>query len=173
MPVYRQVKNLELMSYTDSDFAGKYPKSKKSTSGYIFMLAGGAIAWKTMKQSLIATSTMEVEFIAIYEGVCEGIRIKNFLIETNVLSSIVSSPLKMFCDNEAAVFFSGNSKRSNNSKHTGLKYFSVRQRVKRKDIIVEHIGTESQLADPFTKALSVVSFQKHVKDMGILPELVA
>lgn len=53
----------------------------------------------------IATSTMEVEFIAIYEGVCEGIWIKNFLIQTNVLSSIVSSLLKMFCDSEAAVFF--------------------------------------------------------------------
>ena len=79
----------------------------------------------------------------------------------------------MICDNEAAVFFSGNSKRSNNSKHIGLKYFSVRQRVKRKEVIVEHIGTESQLADPFTKTLSAVSFQKDVRDMGILPELVA
>ena len=141
MLVYRQVKNLELVGYTDSDFAGKYPNSKKSTSGYIFTLAGGAIAWKTMKQSLIATSTMEAEIIDIYEGVCEGIWIKNFLIETNVLISIVSSPLKMFCDNEAAVFFSGNSKRSNNSKHIGLKYFSMRQRIKRKEVIVEHIGT--------------------------------
>ncbi|KAJ9562152.1 hypothetical protein OSB04_007312 [Centaurea solstitialis] len=157
MLVYRQVKTLELVGYTDSDFAGNYPNSKKSTCGYIFMLAGGAIAWKTMKQSLIATSTMEAEFIAIYEGVCEGIWIKNFLIQTNVLSSIVSNPLRMVCDNEAAVFFSGNSKRSNNSKHIGLKYYSVRQMVKRKEVIVEHIGTESQLADPFTKALSVIT----------------
>ena len=45
--VYRQVKNLELVGYTDSDFAGNYPKSKKCTAGYVFMLAGGAVAWKT------------------------------------------------------------------------------------------------------------------------------
>ena len=98
MLVYRRVKNLELMSYTDSNFAAKYPNLNKSISTYFFMLTGGAIAWKTMKQSLIAASTIEVEFIAIYEGVCKGVWVKNFLIQTYVLSYIISSPLKMFCD---------------------------------------------------------------------------
>jgi len=58
MLVYRHVKELKLVGYTDSDFAGHYPDSKKSTSGYVFMLVGGAVAWKTMKRSLISISTM-------------------------------------------------------------------------------------------------------------------
>ncbi|KAM5550465.1 hypothetical protein ABKV19_027563, partial [Rosa sericea] len=62
-----RVKKLELVGFTDSDFAGNYPASMKSTCGYVYMLAGGAVAWKTMKQSLIATSTMQAEIIAIYE----------------------------------------------------------------------------------------------------------
>lgn len=169
--VYRQVKNLELVGYTDSDFAGNFPDSNKSTSGYVFMLAGGAIAWKTGKQKLISTSTMQAEFIAAYEGVCQGLWIRNFLLYTEVLSSLVSDALKIYCDNEAAVFFSKNCKRSNNSKHIDLEYYSVRQRVKRGEIRVLDIDTESQLADPFTKALPIVKFQEHVKNMGVLENL--
>ncbi|XP_040367504.1 secreted RxLR effector protein 161-like [Rosa chinensis] len=109
MLVYKRVKKLELVGFTDSDFAGNYPTSMKSTCGYVYMLAGGAVAWKTMKQSLIATSTMQAELIAIYEGVCEGLWIRNFILETKVLSDLVTESLKVFCDNEAAVFFSKNN----------------------------------------------------------------
>lgn len=171
MLVYRQVKELELVGFADSDFAGHYPVSNKSTCGYVFMLAGGAIAWKTMKQTLIATSTMQAEFIAIYEGMCQGLWIRNFLMQTKVLESIVSKSLEIYCDNEAAVFFSKNSKRSNNSKHIDLKYYSVRERVKHADIAILNIDTRSQLADPFTKALPIAIFQKHVANMGVLPNL--
>ena len=135
------------------------------------MLAGGAVAWKTQKVSLICTSTMQAEFIAVYEGMCQCLWMRNFLIQTEVLSHIVSDALKIFCDNEAAVFFSKNSKRSNSSKHIALKYYGVRQKVKRGEIVVLNIDTESQLADPFTKALPVASFQKHMENIGILPEL--
>ncbi|KAL6182377.1 hypothetical protein ACLB2K_043799 [Fragaria x ananassa] len=85
-----RVEDLELTGYTDSDFAGNYPDSNKSTSWYVFVLAGGAIAWKSVKQGLIATSTMQAEYIAIYEGLCQGLWLRNFLFETKVLDSIVS-----------------------------------------------------------------------------------
>ncbi|XP_040373003.1 secreted RxLR effector protein 161-like [Rosa chinensis] len=101
--VYRKVENLKLLGYTDSDFAGNYPSSMKSTCGYVFMLVGIDVAWKTMKQKLIGTSTMQAEFIAVYEGVYEGLWIKNFLMQTEVLKSIVSGALKAFCDNEAVI----------------------------------------------------------------------
>ncbi|KAK9924305.1 hypothetical protein M0R45_032683 [Rubus argutus] len=171
MLVYRRVKNLDVVGYTDSDFAGHYPDNTKSTSGYIYMMAGGAIAWRSVKQTLTATSTMQAEFIAIYEGVCQGLWLRNFLVQTKLLDSINSKPLKIYCDNSAAVCFTKNNKRSTNSKHIDLKYYNVRERVKHNEIEVAHIDTLSQLADPFTKALSVIAFQKHVADMGILPTL--
>ena len=77
----------------------------------------------------------------------------------------------MFCDNQAAVCFAKNSKRSNNSKHLDLKYYSVRQRVEFGDIEVLNIDTENQLANPFTKALSVGCFHKHVENLGVLSDL--
>jgi hypothetical protein len=121
-----------------------------------------------MKQTLIATSTMQAEFIAIYEGVCEGLWIINFLMQTKVIDSLVFRPLKIFCDNSAAVYFTKNNKHSTNSKHIDLKYYSVRQRVKYREIEVLKISTLSQLADPFTKALPVVAFKKYISDFGVL-----
>ncbi|PRQ27363.1 putative RNA-directed DNA polymerase [Rosa chinensis] len=169
--VYRRVKELEVVGYCDSDFASHFPSSKKSTSGYVFTLAGGAIAWRSVKQTLIATSTMQAEFIAIYEAVCEGLWLKNFLVQTKAVDSIVSKPLKFYCDNSAAVFFTRNNKRSTNSKHIDLKYYSVRERVKHREIEVLKIGTDFQLADPFTKAMTVAAFKQHATEIGILPNL--
>ena len=59
--MYRQTSNLKVVSYLNSDFAGCVD-SRKSTSGYIFILADGAISWRSVKQTLTATSTMEAEF---------------------------------------------------------------------------------------------------------------
>ena len=63
MLVYRKMENLEVLGYTDSDFAG-CSNDLKSTSGYIFMMAGGVISWKSVKQTLRASSTMQAEFVA-------------------------------------------------------------------------------------------------------------
>ena len=63
MLTYRRCDSLEIKEYSDVDFAGDRD-DRKSTSGYIFTLAGGAISWKSSKQSIVASSTMYAEFIA-------------------------------------------------------------------------------------------------------------
>ena len=72
MLTYRRSTHLEIVGYSDSNFAGCLD-NRRSTSGYIFMLAGGAISWKSVKQTLIVSSTMEAKFIACYEGSNHGI----------------------------------------------------------------------------------------------------
>lgn len=84
--------------------------TSKSTSGFVFTLAGGAIARKSVKQTLTTTSTMQAEFIAIYKGACEDLWLKNFLIQTNTMSTIFTVPLKLFCDNSTVVCFTKNNK---------------------------------------------------------------
>ncbi|XP_057980167.1 secreted RxLR effector protein 161-like [Malania oleifera] len=66
MLTYRRIDQLEVFGYSDSDFAGCVD-SRKSTYGYLFLLAGGAISWKSAKQTIIAASTMEAEFVACFE----------------------------------------------------------------------------------------------------------
>ncbi|KAL0447563.1 UNVERIFIED_CONTAM: Secreted RxLR effector protein [Sesamum latifolium] len=71
MLMYRRTENLEVVGYSDSDFAGCVD-SRKSTSGYIFMIASGAVSWRSAKQTLIATSTMEAEFVSCFEATSHG-----------------------------------------------------------------------------------------------------
>ena len=72
MLTFRRTDHLEVVGYTDSDFGGCVD-SRKSTSGYVFLLAGGAISWKSAKQSVIASSTMEAEFIGCFEATNHGL----------------------------------------------------------------------------------------------------
>ena len=70
--MYKQTSNLEVVGYSDSDFVGSVD-SRKSTSGCIFILVGGAISWRSIKQTMTATSTMEAEFISCFEATSHGV----------------------------------------------------------------------------------------------------
>ena len=72
MLMYRQTDNLDLVGYSDADFVGCV-YSRKSTSGYIFIIADGAVSWRSVKQTLIATSTMEAEFVSYFEAISQGV----------------------------------------------------------------------------------------------------
>ncbi|GJY96358.1 retrovirus-related pol polyprotein from transposon TNT 1-94 [Tanacetum coccineum] len=139
----------------------------KSTSGYIFLLAEGGISWRSVKQSLIASSTMEVEFIACYEATSQALWLRNFISDLRIVDTICI-PLKIFCDNSAAIFFSKNNKSGTGSKHIDIKYLKVRYHVGRKEVSIVHINTESMIADPMTKGLLAKVFQDHVTRMGLI-----
>ncbi|XP_074314460.1 secreted RxLR effector protein 161-like [Silene latifolia] len=100
---YRHTDQLEVIGYADSDFGGCVD-SRKSTFGYVFALAGGAISWKSAKQTIIASSTMEAEFVACFEATIQALWLRNFLSGLSVMNS-VARPLKIYCDNVAVVFF--------------------------------------------------------------------
>ena len=67
MLTYRRLDNLKIIGYYDSDFSG-CQDSRKSMSSYIYMLAGGAVSWRSAKQTIVASSTMAVEFVVCYEA---------------------------------------------------------------------------------------------------------
>ena len=69
---YRHIDNFEVIGYFGVDFAGCID-SRKSTSGYVFMLASGAMSWRSMKQTLTATSSMEAEFVSCFEATSHGV----------------------------------------------------------------------------------------------------
>ena len=155
-----------MIGYSNSYYAGCVD-SRKSTFGYLFLLAGGAISWKSGKQSTIATSTMEAEFVACFEATVHALWLRKFITGLNVIDSI-SRPLKLYCDNSAVVFFSKNYKYSKGAKYMDLKYLSVKEEVQKHRVSIEHIGTDLMIADPLTKGLPPKIFVGHVKRMGII-----
>ena len=101
MFMYKRTNNLEVVGYSDSDFTG-YINSRKSTSRYVFMFANGVVSWRSAKQTLIATSTMEVEFVSCFEAMSHGVWMKSF-ISGLIILDFISRPIRMYCDNSTAV----------------------------------------------------------------------
>jgi hypothetical protein len=163
---FRYTNHLKVVGYSDSDFA-ECVDSRKSTLGYIFLLARGAISWRSNKQTIVATSTMEAEFIACYEATTQALWLRNFVGGLKIADSIARS-IKIFYDNRAAIFFSKNSKSGSRSKHIDIKYLRVREYIKRNEVLIEHISTELMIADPMTKGLPVKLFKSHVEHMGLI-----
>lgn len=138
--MYKRTDNLEVIVYSDSNFAGCVD-SRKSTSGHIFMMAGGAVSWRSAKQTLTATSTMEAEFVSCFEATSHGVWIKSFIYGLRVMDSI-SRPLIMYCDNSDAVFMAKKNKSGSRSKHIDMKYLAIGERIKEKKVVIEHVSTE-------------------------------
>ncbi|RVW15892.1 Retrovirus-related Pol polyprotein from transposon TNT 1-94 [Vitis vinifera] len=161
-----EIGSLELIGYSDSDFAG-CQDSRRSTSGYIYLLAGGAISWRSAKQTLVTSSTMEAEFVACYEASNQGIWLRNFVTGLRVLDGI-ERPLKIFCDNKSAVLYSNNNRSSTKSKYIDIKFLVVKEKVQSGQISIEHIGTNSMIADPLTKGLPPKVFHEHTAHMGVV-----
>ena len=83
----------------------------------------------------------------------------------------ISKPLRLYCDNKAAVFYANNNKSSGAAKHIEIKYFVVKDRIQDHTIELEHISTKKMLADPLTKGLSPNIFHELIAGMGLLASL--
>lgn len=92
---------------------------------------------------------------------------RNFVARLGIVDTI-EKPLHVYCDNAASVFFAKNNKRTSAFKNIEVKYFSVRESVRDKEVEIIKTVTMDQLADPLTKALPVGNFQDHIKNMGIV-----
>ncbi|XP_058222672.1 secreted RxLR effector protein 161-like [Rhododendron vialii] len=93
--------NLEVVGYSDADFSGDVDDDK-STSAYVFLLGGGAISWCSKKQSCVAKSTMEAEYISYSGAASEAVWIKRFLEDLKI-NEIANKPIAIMCDNQAAI----------------------------------------------------------------------
>jgi hypothetical protein len=160
---------LEIVGYSDSNFACCLD-TEKSTLGYIFTLANGAILWKSSKQTITTSLMMYAEFVACYEATGQAEWLKKFVPGLRVTDSI-EKPLKIYYDNEPAVQHSYNNKKSDASKHINIKYYVVKEKIQDHTISLEHISTKQMLADLFTKGLPPNVFKMHVAGMGLRESL--
>jgi hypothetical protein len=169
MLIFRRSESLVIEGYSDSDFAGD-KDDRKSTSGYVFTLVGGAISWKSSKQTVTALSTMYAEFIACYEVSGQVKWLKKFIPGLRVVDSI-EKPLKMYCDNEPAVFYAHNNESSGAAKHIDIKFYVVKEQIQNHTISLEYLSTKKMLADPLTKGLPPNVFREHLAGMGLRESL--
>jgi hypothetical protein len=166
MLTYRSSDLLEVVGYADADYAG-CADDLKSTSGYVFMMAGGAISWKSVKLTLTASSTMQAEYVACYEATLHVVSLRNFISRLEIVDSI-SKPLTIYNDNSATVCFSKNNKRSFGSKYMHIKYLVVREKILELQTSIIHIAKEEITVDPLTKGLPPKIFKEHVTHIRLV-----
>ena len=87
MSTYRQTGYLEVIGYSDANLAGCVD-SRKSTSGYIFILGSRVVSWRSMKQTLTTTSIMEAEFVSYFEAISHGVWLKSFIAGLRIVDSV-------------------------------------------------------------------------------------
>ncbi|RVW13303.1 Retrovirus-related Pol polyprotein from transposon TNT 1-94 [Vitis vinifera] len=118
--------------------------SRRSTSGYIFMLAGGVVSWKSVKQTLIASFHHGGRIHSLLRTSNHGIWLRNFVTQLKVDG--IEKPLRINCDNKAAELYSKNNRSSSKSKHIDIKFLVVKERVQSLQVSIEHISTNSMIA---------------------------
>ncbi|KAE8701279.1 putative serine-threonine protein kinase, plant-type [Hibiscus syriacus] len=116
--------NLLINVYVDSDYVGDLDKSK-STTGYVFKVAGGAVSWVSKLQSVVATSTTEAEYVAATQASKEAIWLKMLLEELGHNQEYVS----LFCDSQSALHLARNPEFHSRTKHIRVQYHFIREKV--------------------------------------------
>lgn len=127
---------------------------RKSTTGYVFMLQNGPISWSPKKQSTVALSTTEAEYMAMSAAVQEALWLKILYMELYKRSE----PIVIFCDNKAAICLSRKSTYQPRTKHIDVRHHFIREKMANGFVNFEYVKTDCMVANYFTKA---VAKQKH------------
>jgi hypothetical protein len=157
--------------YVDADYAGLWryeddqdPVSVKSRTGYILIFAGCPLLWVSKLQTEVALSTLEAEYIALSQSMRDLIPARRLIEEILPPFGIKLENTKthstVFEDNEGAIGLANSPKITPRTKHIGIKYHFFREHVREGNIGIQHVSSENQVADVFTKGLTMVKFER-------------
>jgi hypothetical protein len=116
---YKSGGKFEVEGYCDSDWAGD-KLTPKSTSGYIFCLAGAAISWSLKRQSIIALSSTESEYIGLCYASKEAVWLRRVMRDVGIGRNLEVKPIKIFADNQGSIKIANNSCTTKRSKHIDI-----------------------------------------------------
>jgi hypothetical protein len=143
----RSVENdIVLTGYCDADWAGDVD-DRKSHGGYVFTLGSGAISWSSKRQSVVALSSCEAEYMSLSEAAKELVWLRSLLGDMG----FEQTKSVICCDNQGAVALSKNPVDSKRSKHIDTRYHFVRDLWERGELVVEYLPTSKMPADFLTK----------------------
>ena len=136
-----------LVGYSGADWAGD-AETRRSTTGYVFHVAGGPVAWGSRLQQSVALSSAEAEHVAVCEAVQEAVYSRSVLAG---LGHKQDKPTVTYEDNQGCIALSRNPLHHRKTKHTDIRYHFTRERVEAKGVELVYLHTSQQLADLLTK----------------------
>nr|GEX54413.1 hypothetical protein [Tanacetum cinerariifolium] len=164
---FQQNPELRVSCYTNGGYLTD-ADDLKSQTGYVFVLNGGAVDWKSAKQSIFATSSAKAEYIAAFDASKEAVWVRKFISGLRVVPTI-EEPISMYCDNTGAIAITNESRITKGARHFRAKVHYLLEVIEFGDIKLEKVHTYDKLADPFTKALAFPKHSEHTRNIGMLP----
>ena len=152
-----------LFGYTDSSLADQ-TDDHHSTSGYVFLLANGAISWSSWKQKTVAQNTTHAEYMAMTDTSNQGVWYRSFFTE---LGYTVDEPILLHGDNKGAIDLAENPVTGCWSKHIDIKHHAIHKYIEEGKISMIRTPTTEMVADGFTKSLPCALLQRFNPDMGL------
>jgi len=159
---YDGKKGLVFKAWSDASWGAE--EERESVSGSLFTMAGGAVTWSSKKQSSVALSSTESEYMAILHALKELIWIQRLLKE---LGYDISNQNTIYTDSQSAIALAHNPEHHARTKHIDIQYHFVRNCVEDGRLTLEYCPTNDMVADGFTKALAPERHAKLVEMMGM------
>jgi len=122
-----------VVGYVDSDYAGDLDK-RRSTTGYLFTMAGGPVCWRSTLQSTVALSTTEAEYMAVTEAFKEAIWMHGLINDLGILQEHID----VFCDSQSAICLSKNQVHHARTKHIDVRFHFIREIISKGDIVIKN-----------------------------------
>lgn len=151
-----------LYGFSDADWAADLDQ-RRSTTGYVFTLCGAAISWACKRQSTVALSSTEAEYMATVATIQEAIWLKSLHNEVFADWEFV----KIFCDNKGAIMVLNNNSYSSRTKHIDIKIKFIREHIENKNIELEYLPTTDMPADILTKNVGAKKIFGHLPNIGL------
>ncbi|GJZ79991.1 putative ribonuclease H-like domain-containing protein [Tanacetum coccineum] len=160
---YSKDSPLELVAYTDSDYAGA-TLDRKSTTGGCQFLGNRLISWQCKKQTVVATSTTEAEYVAAASCCGQVLWIQNQLLDYgyNFMNTVI------YIDNTSTICIIENPVQHSKTKHIEIRHHFIRDCNAKKLIQMAKIDTQLNVADLLTKGFDAGRFQYLVSSIGML-----
>ena len=141
---------VRIVAYSDSDWGGD-PDTRRSKTGYVVIVSGGAVAWQTKSQRTVALSSCEAELYAMCECVKELLWVRSFLSAMKIKFEV---PV-LYVDNQGAIDLANNPVNHQRTKHIDIRWYFIRDELKKGTMILSKVASADNLADINTKPVSV------------------
>nr|GFA08189.1 hypothetical protein [Tanacetum cinerariifolium] len=140
----------------------------KSQTGYVFVLNGCAVDWKSTIQSIFAASSIDAEYIAAFDASKKAVLIRKFIYGLGIVPTI-EEPISMYCDNTGVIAIEKDNGVTKGTRHFRAKVHYLRETIKLGDVKIKKIDTNDNLVDPFTKALAFSKHSELTRNTGLFP----
>ena len=148
-----------LYALSDSDWS-----SGKSISGYVLMLACGAIIWGSKKQPVTSLSSTEAEYYAASACGAEVMATRHLMAD-DLSMNLTATPIHI--DNSACVSLAKDFNSCKRAKHINRRVNFLNDYVQSQDVEVVSISTHDNTSDIFTKPLGKLKFMKFRSSLGM------